>query len=336
LTAFMIVVLLALNIDKFGGARVGHFNAPFFMGDGNDLAWWMTIALPIVIALVFLSKSRLVQLIGLGGGGVAMLGIMGTGSRGAAMGVAAALLYAWLFVAKKKAVGAIAVVMALVGAAVMAPAGYFERLKTVTEYEQDNSAQARLQAWTGGIYMAIDHPLGVGAGNFSSAYGRFYLPSSEDSRLNWGQNRWFNAHSIYFKVLGEYGFPGLLMLFGIIGTLLYQNHRTRVKILSVTSGSPPLDDRIPALLNMSTIGFAVAGTFLSGFNYPHVFFLAGISFAVQRIVDLEYAEGPVAARAGAAAGTAPAAAVDKPRPVLPGGVRVPALGRAHQPARRTR
>ena len=91
---------------------------------------------------------------------------------------------------------------------IAAPAGYFKRMNTVTEYQQDNSAQARIQAWTAGVHMALDHPFGVGAGNFPSVHGRFYMPSDENNRVGWGGHRWANAHSIYFKVLGEYRLPG--------------------------------------------------------------------------------------------------------------------------------
>ena len=63
--------------------------------------------------------------------------------------------------------------------------------------------------------MALDYPLGVGAGNFPSSYGRHYR-NFETTRIGYGAGRWIAAHSIYFSVLGEYGFLGPIMLIWLI------------------------------------------------------------------------------------------------------------------------
>ena len=70
-----------------------------------------------------------------------------------------------------------------------------------------HGALARLEAWGAAIKMSIDYPLGVGAGNFNSAFGRHYIDLS-NSRVGWGAQRWISAHRIYFKVLGEFGVLG--------------------------------------------------------------------------------------------------------------------------------
>jgi len=38
------------------------------------------------------------------------------------------------------------------------PLTTFERMSSVSRYQQDNSAQLRLQAWRAAIQMAVDHP----------------------------------------------------------------------------------------------------------------------------------------------------------------------------------
>jgi O-antigen ligase len=204
---------------------------------------------------------------------------------------------------------------------IAAPAGYFTRMNTVTNYQQDNSAQARIQARTAGLHMASDHPLGVGAGNFPSVHGRFYLPNDENNRVGWGGRRWANAHSIYFKVLGEYGFIGLGMLLTTILSLVAYNTQSRRVILANPEGAP-FSDYWPAFLNMSTIAFAMCGVFLGGFNYPHLFILTGMCVGVQRIVRLESGAGvkrvlPGAslAVAGAPTGGVPAMPAPARRPV---------------------
>jgi probable O-glycosylation ligase (exosortase A-associated) len=282
--------LVAENFEKLnsGGPRKGAFKAPYFMGDGNDFAWWLALALPLAFSLAVGKRSWLLRGIGVAGTGACLLGIMGTGSRGAFLGIAGAFMYGWLFVSKKKTVGAVFVGAVALVMVIAAPAGYFQRMNTVTEYEKDNSAQARIQAWKAGLHMAMDHPLGVGAGNFPSVHGRFYMPSDENNRVGWGGRRWANAHSIYFKVLGEYGFPGLLMLLITIGTLVQHNTASR-RIIQAAPDGAPFNEYWPAFVNMSTIAFAMCGIFLGGFNYPHLFLLTGLCIAVRRIIRLESA-----------------------------------------------
>jgi probable O-glycosylation ligase (exosortase A-associated) len=284
------ITLVAENFEKLnsGGPRRGAFKAPYFMGDGNDFAWWLALALPLAFSLAVGKRSWLLRGIGVVATGACLIGIMGTGSRGAFLGIAGAFIYGWLFVSKKKIVGTVFVGLVAVVMAVMAPAGYFKRMNTVTEYQQDNSAQARIQAWKAGLHMAMDHPLGVGAGNFPSVHGRFYMPSDDNNRVGWGGRRWANAHSIYFKVLGEYGFPGLIMLLVTIGTLVQHNTASRRAIQAAPDGAP-FNEYWPAFVNMSTIAFAMCGIFLGGFNYPHLFVLTGLCIAVERVIRMESA-----------------------------------------------
>jgi probable O-glycosylation ligase (exosortase A-associated) len=312
--AAVALVLVGQNLAKLtsGGPRVGSFVAPYFMGDGNDFAWWLALALPIAFSLVIGRRALLLRGLGLAGSAACLMGVMGTTSRGAFLGVGGAFIYGWLFVSRKRAVGAVLLAVVAAVAVVMAPAGYFARMNTVKEYDKDNSAQARIQAWTAGFHMALDHPLGVGAGNFPSVNGRYYLPSDENNRVGWGGHRWANAHSIYFKVLGEYGFLGLGMLFATIGWLMRHNSVSRRQIRAHPDGAP-FTEYCPAFINMSTIAFAMCGVFLGGVAYPHIFILTGLSIAVQRIIRLEAGPGARVTLPGGAMATpgTSAAALDR-------------------------
>ena len=274
------MLLVARNLGRMMASRAGGLHAPFFMGDRNDLAWALLVIMPIIGVLLVGRRNILTRLLALGGIAAVIAGVVFSQSRGGLIGLAAVVLYGWLFVTKRRVLGLVAVV--LIGAAVfvMAPSGYFERMETVTTYEEDNSAQGRLEAWTRSIQMALDYPLGVGAGNFPSSYGRHYI-DLDSTRISYGARRWINAHSIYFRVLGEYGFIGLTMLLWII----FGSIRANIVIGRVLRqhSDPPLDPMWPALVNMSIVGYAVAGTFLSGFDFPHMFLLAGLTIANRRV-----------------------------------------------------
>ena len=83
-------------------------------------------------------------------------------------------------------------------------------------YEQDQSAMGRLRAWTFSIDMAGQRHVGGGFGSFTEANYRRFAPDIVSEIEEIGEGRFQEAHSIYFKVLGDHGFPGLA-LFLLLG-----------------------------------------------------------------------------------------------------------------------
>lgn len=293
-TAFLVL----RNVDKLMSAeRTGAFNAPYFMGDGNDLAWGLVVMLPFILNLALGPRPVVTRLLAVTAICLSIFGVIGSGSRGAALGLAASLFYYWLVMSRRKVLGVVALAVVAAGVLVFAPPRYFERLHTIAEYQDDSSAQARLQVWGASLRMAVDYPLGVGAGNFSSAYGRYYLPSGLDNRITWAPRRWLGAHSIYFKVLGEYGLLGLLLLLAVIRRNLKDALAARRALMQQRSLAAFRADW-PALLNMSIVGYAVCGVFLGGITYPHLFLLSALVVAVQRSL----APAPAASGAAGARG----------------------------------
>lgn len=277
--------LVLRNVEKLGSPeRSGAFDAPYFMGDGNDFAWSMVIMLPMILNLVLGKRGVVTRLFALCGVAACLFGIVGSGSRGAALGLVASLLYYWIVLSRHKAAGAAMVVAILLGVAIIAPSTYFDRLQTIGSYQEDSSAQGRLQVWGAATKMALEHPLGVGAGNFSSGYGRYYIPSGGQNALTWGSQRWLAAHSIYFKMLGEYGFLGLLLLLAVIYANLRDNAESRRK-LDGEQAHVRFSPTWPALLNMSMIGYAVCGAFLGGISYPHLFLLSALTVSARRAAE---------------------------------------------------
>lgn len=254
---------------------------PPFMGDGNDFALSLCILLPMTIELARAARARLVAGIAWGGFVMTILAIMGTQSRGAALGACAVFGFLWLY-SRQKAVtlvgiSAVVGIVALVGSDT-----YFNRMKTIKDYDSEGSAQARVMAWKAGVRMALANPvLGVGAGHFPMAVAGKYAPKDGDSR------RWMTAHSMYFLVLGELGFPGLITLLALVFGGIHATLGVRKFVLR-SAKDPPSDQvlqtsRLLGLLAASGVGLAVAGAFLSVAYYPHIFVLTGIMLSARAI-----------------------------------------------------
>lgn len=271
------VLIIFANLDKFGQARTGYFKASFFLGDGNDFAWSLNIALPLAMFLIFSFKKPLYKAIFTATALFLLLGIVGTQSRGAFLALAAGFLYYLFFITEKKSSGIMLVLVVAISVVVFAPSNYFSRMETISSYEQDSSAMGRIKAWRSATEMAIDNPvLGVGAGSFNSAYGRFYRRPGDPVR-------WISTHSVFFKILGEYGFLGLFVYLMVIYHNFKTNFRT-IQLIKENVNKVDLDILWPKCVNWSLVCCSVGSMFLSGVSYPHLFLLTGLTISASRIV----------------------------------------------------
>jgi putative inorganic carbon (HCO3(-)) transporter len=252
-----------------------------FLGDGNDFSMSLCIVVPAMVAVALGAKTLWGRLFSWLGMAMSLLAIVASQSRGAGLGFAAVLVYVWLLSPRKMLV--LGLVM-LVGIGVMlyAPPVYFQRMGTIGNYQTEGSAQGRIVAWKAGVRMATDNPLtGVGAGHYAVSFGTKYRPNEAGIP-------WLTAHSSYFLVLGELGFPGIIVfLIMVIGNILL-NGRMRRFLDSRGPGAEPAafasDRRLLILSAGAALGFAVAGAFLSAAYYPHVYVLSGLLIAVRSIV----------------------------------------------------
>jgi probable O-glycosylation ligase (exosortase A-associated) len=274
------VVLALLTPEMFTDPDGRHYlSSGTFLGDGNDYALSVNVALPLCIFLLGNSPKTLHKLFWGGSLLLLVLCVIATKSRGGTIALACVGIYYWTKSTRKALTGATAVVvLALV--LVSAPASWFDRMSTISSHE-DGSSQGRIAAWGASVQMALDHPLlGVGAGHFPVKFGAEYR--SPDLAMPW-----LTAHSIYFLILGELGLPGIGILLGFIISNLVMNRRA-TKALLERSSSPPSPEvatnvALLACLSASLVAFATGGAFLSAIYYPHIYMLAGMLGAARRI-----------------------------------------------------
>jgi probable O-glycosylation ligase (exosortase A-associated) len=271
------VALVIINVDKLGAERVGVYKAGYFLGDGNDYGWSMNLAFPLALHLASTTKAKLYKIIYFALAGCIVVGIIGTQSRGSTLALGTGLLYYLTFISTKKIAGFSLLGLIIVGVILFSPADYFSRMETIANYEEDTSAMGRIKAWTTATEMAIDHPiLGVGAGSFNSAYGKIYRTPDDPVR-------WISTHSVYFKVVAEYGFPGLIFfLLSIWHTI--QVNRESLNLIRNNQDRLEINTLWPHSLIWSTLAWSVNAAFLTGYLYPHLYILMGLSVGMHRLV----------------------------------------------------
>lgn len=273
------VVLVILNPALVLTPEVrSYIKGSPFLGDGNDFALSCCILMPLAIEIARNSRSKLRIALAWSAVVIIILAILGTQSRGASLAMATVFAFLWVY-SKKKTLSFIAILLFGSFVLIYASDAYFERMETITHYQEDGSAEARLVAWTASVKMAIDHPLlGVGAGHFPTAYGRYKV----------GGPPRMTAHSIYFLVLGELGLPGVVTLMALVFGSPMALLSLRRRVIATIHG-PPMNwqleaERFLCMLAAGCVGFAAAGAFLSVAYYPHLFVLTAATSSARLIV----------------------------------------------------
>ena len=274
------VVVGLLSPAMFSGDGERHYIASgAFLGDGNDFALSVNIALTMCLFLLLESPSVTKKLFYGGVLTVLVAAVVVTQSRGGILALACMGVYFWL-TSNKKMLGLFGVVFVVGIVLATAPPQLFDRMGRLTGEKLDGSAQGRLLAWEAAVKMAVDHPLlGVGPGHFPVKYGVEYRP--EGYGLN--EIPWQTAHSSYFLILGELGLPGITFLLGILFYNFMANRRMQREFRYLKTTEELSRYRLLQTLNASLIAFAVGGAFLSAAYYPHIYLLAALSECARRI-----------------------------------------------------
>ncbi len=266
------LIIAVLNPELFAGSddRVG-INSGGFLGDGNDFSLSVNICVPLLLFVMLESKRQIPKiLLGLG---LFMLvfAIVATKSRGGTLAFGAVMLYFWLG-SRRKALRAAVFTLVVALVLMLAPASYFERMRTMTDPEEGSSA-GRIEAWREGVKMAVKNPLmGAGAGHFPLAFGTAT------------EGRWKTAHSIYFLLLGELGLPGLGVLLAIIFYNLFANRQLKFELQKLPPDQAATAANVLHCTNAALIAYASGGAFLSAAYYPHMYVLLGLHVAGRYVI----------------------------------------------------
>jgi probable O-glycosylation ligase (exosortase A-associated) len=232
---------------------------------GQEKRWWLR---RLLLAMALFS----------------MVASLITYSRGALLGL---LVIVPLLSLKSRArvlILPLLLVAGLIGPSLM-PKQWTERMETIETYEEDISANQRLNSWWVAYQLAKDSPiLGGGFRTFSIEIYQTYMPGYIYA------NQQHDAHSIYFQVLAEHGFVGLgLFLSLIVSTFLSLRY-----VIYVTRGRPDQEwiRNCAKMVEVSLAGYAVSGAFLSMSYFDLFYHLVAITVLLKVFVARSGAPAP--------------------------------------------
>lgn len=281
----LLLLVIALSL-AFESAKQGWVNlilAPGskndnsmpFLGDNNGVAVGMMMLVPILGALAQTARAtwekvghRFLSI------GVILRGIS-TYSRG---GFLAAGAVGMLVLARSKYKIRALIVVAAVAVLVwnVMPDRFWERMNTITNSaeERDDSAASRIHFWYVAVDMAAAKPLtGVGLDGYRNSYEAY----NTDPR--WTGER--AVHSIWFGILGDLGYPGLVMFVALLALSI----RSCRRVVAMAKKDPSKQElRLYADGVMGgLVAFVVAGSFLPHHYNEMAWHFMGLASALDFI-----------------------------------------------------
>jgi putative inorganic carbon (HCO3(-)) transporter len=245
-----------------------------FIEDNNSLGLALIMILPLFHFLSTQVSSRLVRWGLVASMGPIIVAVLCTYSRGDFLALAVVLVAFWVKLKRRFVTGTIAVAT-LIAALSFLPDSWYDRMYTIDQYEQDESAQGRLNSWLFALRLASDRPLTGGGFRVvdDPALYFHYVPNADVVH---------NFHSIYFEVLGEHGYVGLILFLSLIVVSL----GTAQWIIRNARAHPDLEwaRLLASAVQVSIVGYCAAGTFLNLGFYDLFYALVAMLIATKVVV----------------------------------------------------
>ena len=242
-----------------------------FIGGNNEMALALIMTIPL-IRYLHLQETKPWLKLGLGGAlMLTTLAAVGSQSRGALVGLVVMASMFWLK-SRNKFMTALLIIVAIGLAASIMPQTWYDRMETTKNYQEDNSALGRINAWWTAFNVAKDRVTGGGFEMFRPSVYQAYAPEP---------NRVHDVHSIYFEVMGEHGFIGFSM-FMLIGWFAW---RTCSRVMKENKHIPErkwMTD-LAAMTQVSITGYAASGAFLGLAYFDYFYHLVAIAVILGQL-----------------------------------------------------
>jgi putative inorganic carbon (hco3(-)) transporter len=209
------------------------------------------MTIPLFYYLFTQATSRWLRLALIGAMVLCAFSALGSHSRGALLAIGAMSILLWFHSRSKIVLGGALALLAPMLFAFM-PAEWTERMHTIRDHQGEGSAESRLATWSMLTRIANDRFFGAGFEPYTQRVWGTYMPE-------WPTVH--SAHSIWFEMLGEHGWTGLV-LFVAMWVLVWQSSG------SVIRASRNREDlkwaaSLSAMIRVSLVGYFVGGTFLN-------------------------------------------------------------------------
>jgi probable O-glycosylation ligase (exosortase A-associated) len=172
--------------------------------------------------------------------------------------------------------------LTLLAAVPFLPQSFLERMGTITEHQGDESASTRVQVWLWTLDYAQRNPLGGGfdayLGNSFTYMTRKLEGEPPNQRLVYAEvtDRGRAYHSSYFEMLGEQGWPGLVLWVWLQALGLWHMERLRWRFRKSEEGERSWQWGLATALQQAQLVYLVGSLFVGIAYQPFIFMLIGL------------------------------------------------------------
>ena len=181
--------------------------------------------------------------------------------------------------------------LAMMAAIPFLPQSFMDRMGTIGGYKSDESASTRVQVWKWTMDYAARNPLG---GGFDSYIGNSFTYQKPVVTMNGevetveyvevtDESRAF--HSSYFEMLGEQGYPGLLLWLWLQGLGVWQMERVRWRMKKRDGDGSSWQWGLATALQQAQLVYLVGAAFVGIAYQPFLFMLIGLQCGLWSYVQ---------------------------------------------------
>lgn len=275
-------------ISSGGAHRIAGLRG-HILGDRNELALAFNMLLPLIAYLISISKMKLVK-IGLFCVIVLLIvAIIGTYSRGGTLALIIVGGYFWLQ-SKHKVLYAVILAISFTIASNYVPSSWFNRMDTLETAQKDSSFLGRVLAWKHATMVANDYPItggGFKAGQTSYVWWSYDAAGSFNSLIDTSQMHTVGfkaAHSIYFQVLGDHGYVGLLMFLSILITAYFKMGKN-IRLAKLHESDKSLI-QLCKYLKVSLIAYCAGGAGVSLAYFDMLYAILALTVVIEHKIIL--------------------------------------------------
>jgi putative inorganic carbon (HCO3(-)) transporter len=198
------------------------------LSEGGLLSTSCLMAVPLAMFLAsnsqLIPKLKVLPLAYWGIAGLAVVTAIGTYERSALLGLIVLGIYMW---ARSKHKAGFGFVLAIAACAVIytSSSAWDSRVSTIGDYQSDSSAMVRILVWKWTLSFVSTHPFGGGFDSY--VVDHVDVPGNGATPGHTEFGRAF--HSSYFEILGEHGYPGILIFLVLVGSTFLMLHRLAKK-----------------------------------------------------------------------------------------------------------
>ncbi len=257
------------------------------LGETSTLAAFCVMLIPIMDYMrnnsLIYKPGRFTNIIFIGMMVLAVITVVGTSARTGLVALFILLARYIMYTKKKFAWSLVLLVLTVAYTNIdLSNTKWGSRMSTIETYDHDSSALGRIAVWKWTLGFALENPLGGGFDSFrlnriwkvTSAGITYFEPG-----VVWGKA----FHNIYFEVLGEQGYFGLLVYLAIMGL----TWRTLSKVRKGYKDNPNLEwtaSLAKSLLD-AMIVFLTAGMFFGIAYQPYIFYIIVVTISLDQYIS---------------------------------------------------